>query len=283
MRKALVTLAIGKKYIRRFSKSCRHLWKDYAEKNNFDLIVITEALDNSPKAQSRSPAWQKCLILSNPDIQRYDRVVWVDSDILINPGSPDICKNVPIDKVGAVDSYATPNREDYRLVLERLYEHWSRNGIPFINELTATDFHRNFGLDEEFESVVQTGVIVLSPKYHRELLESVYHNYEDKGPAYWNYEMRPLSYEILKNKCEFWLPPKFNMPWPLLKGFHYPFLMSRNNLFKKVLYKVGVPPKASLITKCATTAFLNNYFLHFCGSSGEMKYVNTQITSVSEI
>ena len=43
--------------------------------------------------------------------------------------------------------------------------------------------------------IVQTGVMVLSPKHHREVLEHAYHAYEDRG---FNYEMRPLSHEILR-------------------------------------------------------------------------------------
>ncbi len=42
------------------------------------------------------------------------------------------------------------------------------------------------------EEVVQTGVMVFTPKQHREVLEYVYYNYEEKGL---NYEMRPLSKE----------------------------------------------------------------------------------------
>ncbi len=283
MNTAIATLAIGDKYLRNFNRYCRKLWSAYASKYGFDLIVITEPLDSGQRARSRNPAWQKCLILSCEALRNYERVIWVDSDIIINPASPNICCEVPLDKIGAADAYATPNREDYRANLEQSYRYWSKNNIPYINNLTAADFHNSFGLDCDFESVVQTGVLVMSPKYHKELMEHVYYSYEDKGESFWCYEMRPLSYEIIKSNLEFWLSPKFNMIWPDIKQSVYPFLNSKTNFLSNVLDLININTRSSLITKCATTAYLNNYFLHFAASTNEMKYVDSSITSKFEL
>ncbi|MEG4802781.1 hypothetical protein QUB63_11955 [Microcoleus sp. ARI1-B5] len=284
MAKALVTLAIGKNYELMFETYCRSLWLHYAEKYQFELVVFTQPLDTSSKSQSRNPSWQKCLILSQPSIQKYDRVVWVDADVLINPNSPDITAGVPLEKIGAVDDYATPSREDHEMCLKRLYDFLSQHGIEYIDNLSPTAFYKNFGLDAEFESVVQAGVMVLSPRYHRELLEYVYHSYEDKGSGEWNYEMRPLSYEILMRHIECWISPKFHMPWPLIQQFLYPFLNSRDNIVRKGLQKLGLNTKASLISKCVTTSFFNNYFLHFAGgTTGDMKYVDATATSIFDL
>lgn len=286
MKKAIVTLIVGKRYKANFNKYCQSLWSLYAKKHGFDLIVIDDYLDNSPRAQSRSVAWQKCLILSHPDVQKYDQVVWVDSDIMINPCSPDICANVPIEKIGVVDEYASPSREEHSSYRERVHDYWSRQNIKFLSSLNATQFHQDFGLEGNFESIVQTGTMVLSPVHHQKLLEHVYYDYEDKGKAYYNYEMRPLSYEILKNDLAFWLDPKFNQLWILLKQFHYPFLESHHNSMNKaaikVLKKINLA-RVALNKKCVTTAFMNNYFLHFAATSYDMRYVNTKYSSVFEI
>ena len=287
MKKALVTLAIGDRYLANFKRYCHESWSKYAKQHNLDVVVIDRAIDDSPRAKSRNPAWQKCLILSHPNVKPYDQVTWVDSDILINPTSPSVFENVPLDMIGAVDKYATPNVEDHRIWLEQIYEYWTEEGIDFINNISPTDYHNKFGFEVEFQSVVQTGVLVLSPQYHRGLLEHVYHNYEDKGRAGWDFEMRPLSYEILTNNLEYWLNPKFNMPWSFIKHFLYPFLKSSDSYIYKamnyVLRRSGLAPKFSLTAKCATTAFLNNYFLHFSGKASEMMYVNQKITSIFEI
>ncbi len=287
MKKALVTLAIGDRYLASYKRYCHETWSKYAKQHNLDIVVIETIIDDSPRAQLRSPAWQKCLVLSHKNVKLYDQVAWVDSDILINPTSPSVFENVPLEMIGAVDLFATPNVEDYRIWLEKFYEYWTKNGTSFINNVTPTDYHKNFGFEGEFQSVVQTGVLVLSPQYHSGLLEHVYNNYEDKGEARWNYEMRPLSYEILTNELAYWLNPKFNMPWPYIKQFLYPFLNSSDSYIHKAMNKVmrksGLAPKFSLAAKCVTTAFLNNYFLHFSGKASEMMYVNQKITSIFEI
>ena len=287
MKKALVTLAIGERYLANFKRYCHESWSKYAKQHNLDVVVIDRPIDDSPRAQSRNPAWQKCLILSHPDVKSYDQVAWVDSDILINPTSPSVFENVPQEMIGAVDKYATPNVEDHRIWLEQLYEYWTENGIDFINNISPTDYHHKFGFEGEFQSVVQTGVLVLSPQYHRGLLEDVYDNYEDKGKSGWDYEMRPLSYEILTNKLACWLNPKFNMPWPYIKQSHYPFLSSSDSFVHRAVFKAmrisGLAPKFSLVAKCVTTAYLNNYFLHFSGKAREMMYVNQNISSIFDI
>src|SRR5262245_45660812 len=102
-RAALVTLAIGADYDRRCEQLCRPNWMAYAQRHGFDLIVFKQPLDDTARARSRSPAWQKCLILSAPEVAAYDRAVWVDSDIVINPAAPSILAAVPEDRIGVID------------------------------------------------------------------------------------------------------------------------------------------------------------------------------------
>ena len=268
MKRALVTLAVGERYLQMFDRYCRGTWHAYAERHHMDLVVLPRALDDSPRAQSRSVSWQKCLVLSAPEIAPYEQVVWVDADILINPMSPDVGRDVPVDRIGAADEYATPTKEDYEILLRRKYAQWSAAGEPYISNLTPTEYHTQFGLEGHFDSVVQAGVLVISPRFHRDLLEHVYRHYEDKGAPEWNFEMRPLSYEILTNRLEHWISPKFNMPWASLRALYYPFV-DRLSLIDKGLRKSGLRHGSRLSRKCATTAFLNNYFLHFSG--GEVR------------
>src|SRR5437016_12929944 len=81
---ALVTLAIGEHYLSNWQKYCAADWQAYAAKHGYDLIVITEPLDRSPRAMARSPAWQKCLVLSQEFARQYHQIVLLDSDIAIN-------------------------------------------------------------------------------------------------------------------------------------------------------------------------------------------------------
>src|SRR5262249_51582240 len=108
-RVAIATLYIGDKYRAMWERYCRASWHHYAKQHGYDLIPFHQPLDTSPRGTSRSPAWQKCLILEA--LKQYERIVWLDADIVINPQSPSIVENVPIGKVGGVisGSYLHPD------------------------------------------------------------------------------------------------------------------------------------------------------------------------------
>lgn len=264
MKQTLATFVIGDRFQTLFRDYCASGWQAYAERHRYDLHVLDRVIDDSPRGRSRSVSWQKCILLEHSELSRYDRVVWIDADVIINPDSPDIGDGVPLDKIGAVDEYATPSRDVHRRLLSELYDNWRRAGISYIDNLAPEDFHHAFGLPEPMPSVVQAGVMVLSPAHHTALLRHVYDAYEDKGNG-WNYEMRPLSYEIQRAGAAHWLDPRFNMLWLLARQQHYPFVDQTTN----------PATRHWLLRKCATRAWLNSYFLHFAASSHEMGLVES--------
>lgn len=218
-RQAIVTLAIGANYTERFERHCRANWIAYANRHGFDLIVITDPLDTSERARNRSPAWQKCLVLGAPQVSGYDRVVWVDSDICINPAAPSILDGVPPERIGAIDEHRFPTREARQAILEtiiavapesgdfdrRFWEAWRSPGA----------WHAYMRLPSGQSHIVQSGVMVLSPKHHRDVLEHAYSAYEDAGAKPLNRapgwgEMGPLSHEIQARGLQHWIDPRFN-------------------------------------------------------------------------
>ena len=210
-KKAIVTLAIGSAYAERFERYCRAGWSAYAARHGYELFVITEPLDTSERARKRSPSWQKCLILSAPDLAGYERVVWVDSDICINPAAPSIVDEVPPELIGATDEHRFPTLETRQVILEaiiasspqdaefgaRYWETWRDAGV----------WHGAIGVSTGQKHIVQGGVLVLSAQHHREALEHIYYGYEDRNL---NYEMRALSYEIQVRGLQHWLDQRFN-------------------------------------------------------------------------
>jgi hypothetical protein len=253
-RAAIVTLALGSRYRNAWRRRCRANWEAYAGRHGYDVLCLEQPLDRSARARSRSPAWQKCLILGQPFARRYERIVWMDADVLINPAAPSIVDGIPVDMVGAVDEYATPTPEAHRQNLRKLYRHWEETGVAFIRNETAREYYAAYGLADGYDAVVQTGVMVLSPAHHRPALEEAYHAYEDRGPA-WNYEMRPLSYELLKRGCVAWLDPRFNYIWGNYKSHHFPFLINH--------------PRHPRAVEAATQALHDVFCLHFAGSIEE--------------
>jgi hypothetical protein len=270
---AIVTLAIGQQYLDSWRHFCEPSWRSYASKHSYDIICIDTPLDKSARAQDRSPSWQKCLVLSQEFSPKYQRIVWVDSDILINTKiSPNIVDGVPIDKVGAAEqlTYSHDAGTLPQQLLERVYKYWTN---PIIN-YTARDYYTNWGLPGNHDWVVQAGVLVLSPSHHRALLESVYYNYEDRGGSVWHYEMRPLSYELMNAGIVHWIDPRFNLLWPYWQMMYYPMLLepkARPDLPARVTRKVAAALRMDFRTRLrrvgVTAAFWNSYFLHMGGGS----------------
>lgn len=264
-KKAIATLAVGKRFSKMVEKTCKKNWKLYAEKYGYDLIICEELWDNSDFGKSRCAAWQKCLALSQDWSKNYEKIVWLDTDIIIHPNAPDICADVPEDKIAAINEFASPSREQYNLALSRMYEHWKNLGYNPVINYGAKAYYKSFGIECGFEDVVQTGVMVFNPYLHKEVLEHVYYNYKEKGL---NYEMRPLSYEILKNNLIHWIDYRFNMLLQFQKALHYPFLLELN---------VEKPPFYchKKVTKlCIDAVFSNSFFLHFTGKTEEMKFLD---------
>ena len=147
MNKVIVTMAIGDKYSRFYDKHCKAGFEEYADKYGYEYICIKTPLDKTHRASDRSPAWQKLLILSQEWSSRYDQVVWVDSDILINNLSAlDITFNTPIEKVSAVEAYSIPTKALHDEGLLRQYSEWTRLGVPFIKNLTPASYYENRGI-----------------------------------------------------------------------------------------------------------------------------------------
>lgn len=282
--KAIVTLACGERFRNTWKKVCEANWQTYADKHGYDLICIDSPLDSSDRAQRRSSGWQKCLILNQDFIRHYERVVWVDADILINTASaPCIAAGVPVDKVGAVEVWSQPTPQLFEQTLHRMYEFW---GSPAVASHTAKEYYANHGLPPDFDHVVQTGVMVLSPRYHRALLEKTYFDYEEEGGPYSNYEQPALSYELLRNETIHWIDHRFNVSWNFEKIMHYPFLVnleSRPSCVARIGRKLAAFGGSSSNDKvkraCVTAAFLRSFFLHFTASLSEMTLVDWKATS----
>ena len=114
MNRAIVTITLGKKHQVLWKRICEKNWKKYCSKFNLDLVVINLPLDDSERGKSRSPSWQKCLILSHPKVKNYEQIAWLDSDILINTSiAPNIFENIGVEEIGGVEDWVYPTPEQY--------------------------------------------------------------------------------------------------------------------------------------------------------------------------
>lgn len=247
-RAALVTVLIGETYARVWDRLCRPTWADYAGRLGYDLIVIRDRLDPQ---DTRSPAWQKLLILDQPWSRRYERIVWLDSDILIAKGAPDILRHAgPPEKVGLCLDGARLSDAETQIYVERL------NGIvlePASHATVRAQTKRFMYANNEtpaHDIAYNTGVMALSPAHHNDLLKSCYRQAEVTDM----YEQPWLSHLLVESDGAFAMNPRFN----------WGFIESLNIYFRSGLS--GDEDEAYLtraVLHLARAELRNAYFLHF--------------------
>ena len=283
MKKAIVTITLGTKYEKMFNNYCRNNWKIYSEKYGYELIVINKYLDNSKRAKSRSPAWQKLLILSQEWSKNYDQIIWIDSDVIINyKRAKDISPQVEINNFGAVDEFSIPSKELHYLAMKKQYDFWKEKNIEFIENLTPGQYYKKRGIPGgDLNEVIQTGVFVCSQNHHREIFEHIYNSYDEVNKkASWNYEMPAMSYELINSNMVQWIPIEYNYSVFNIIASYYPFIFDIHNLSKKkkiinfLINKIRLNKNHMLNpmqVKCLEQVYQNGYFIHFAGCQEWMK------------
>ncbi len=139
MKYALVTVATQKLY-KDIAKLTHPTFKKYADKIGADFICIDEAMSNF-----NTDKWLKFNLFNI--LQKYDRVLYVDTDIIIREDSPNIFELVPYEELGIFNEGRYEPRQHYlqeaRIAYKEELKKWTN------------DFYN-------------TGVMVLS-KHHRKI------------------------------------------------------------------------------------------------------------------
>ena len=84
---AIVTLAIGKKFLNSWEKFSKPSWEIYCKKYKINLFVITKQLISKSEQKWKKPTWQKLLIgdfLRKLNLS-IENICYLDTDILISP------------------------------------------------------------------------------------------------------------------------------------------------------------------------------------------------------
>jgi hypothetical protein len=187
---------------------------------------------------------------------------------------------IPISKIGAVESYSIPTRDINKIALRRSYDNYKKKGIQFIDNITPESYYLNREIPGgEIDMVVQTGVFVCSPKYHKEIFERIYNNYEDKHGSEYNYEMPAMSYELVKNDIVHWISPSFNFCVDAILSAFYPDNLykedsKRGSFIKKIINKIinkfnlNLEPKPdNIFDNILDNIYSLSIFMHFAGCS----------------
>ena len=84
--RALITAAEGD--IQRFYAYARPNMADYAERHGYELV------EGPWDTEGRHPYWIKLAAILDK-WQKYEDILWLDADVIIQPGAPDVFDEVP--------------------------------------------------------------------------------------------------------------------------------------------------------------------------------------------
>lgn len=182
-RTAVVTLAIGRK-ANSIAALTHPLMSAYASKIGSDFVVINRRAKN--RRHAKFEKFQIYDLLLN-----YNRILYLDIDILVMPECPNIFELVPRRKFGAFfDSEVTGNKAD----------------IPEWRTEEIEDFQCRYGNIDWHSTYFNTGVMVVS-KPHRHIFD--YNKPLHKGKRF--VDQTQINYNFQKAKAPaFDVGPKFN-------------------------------------------------------------------------
>lgn len=178
MRTLVLTIAIGKDY-QHVGEISHPTMKAYADKIGADFLVITETTFTE-----NLPHWEKLSIFDL--LTKYDRILYLDTDILVREDTPNVFEGIPSDMLGAYN--------EGRFAPDRI--------ASLVSAAEQFD-HKKVPID--MFTYYNTGVLVLARK-HRILFK--------RPPKIFNtgyYEQDYINLQIIINKVKVKeLPHRFN-------------------------------------------------------------------------
>jgi len=139
-KRLVMTMAIGPEH-ERLATLTHPTMRAYAERVGADFEVIRKL------SIARHPYWEKFQI--GPALDRYDRVLWLDNDLVIRPTCPDLFALVPADRMGWLNEGVIESRVAQMQQTAQFY------GEPLPGRWNGRDYYN-------------AGVMVVS-RAHREL------------------------------------------------------------------------------------------------------------------
>lgn len=176
MKLAIVTRSDGN--IKEMSDRTHPTLKNYAKKCGADFIVLDH----------EAPYFHYRILKLYDLFEKYDRIISMDSDVLIFPDCPNLFEIVPEDKIGTVLEDKGTRERDRRARIEMVNEKFGNVGWR--------------------EGYINTGVAVFS-KCHRDIFKTrdLYMNlgYDDVYLGYWihklGYKIHELPYQLNHMRC----------------------------------------------------------------------------------
>lgn len=111
MKKAVVTVCIGEEFLE-VSKYTHPTIRNYADRVGADFIVLDTC--------KTTPHWEKFRI--NDLLNKYDRIIYLDTDLIVRDDCPDLFDIVPYNQIGAFNEAKFVQREYSLIETARAYD-----------------------------------------------------------------------------------------------------------------------------------------------------------------
>lgn len=256
----LVTIAIGETYEARFQKNSLETWEKYAEKHELGIILFYDHLIDKSHPKWKKPTWQKLLIGSILLESGYPikYVCYLDTDIIINPFSPNIFNYSVSKKISVVSLRNNlPFHYDHTLkklaLLRKKYidPKYPLDSALFANLKTLYGYQSLPIQSDEFCA----GLLLFNPHELAKQMEDWFYLYDQHVESITDGgDQIHLNYHILSSNLASFLDYEFQAIWAFEAANYYPFLFI-DGFNDRSLYK-----------ECIKSTLMRVNFLHFAGS-----------------
>lgn len=202
MKVAIFVVCIGSEYKKHYMNIFYPFTVQYCRKHNYDLHVIDCYIGHPEHHQPSCIHMMKWLAPITDLAFRYDRVMVIDADIIINPILTPPIHTLELDgKIGVVDEFSQPTVEK-RLEIQRKNK-W---------ELTATEYYKTNGFDIDTKMLFNSGMCICEPKIHFPVFQEIA-SYMEAQMGFVQFEQRIFGYVLQKNNIYKVLPNEWNTLW----------------------------------------------------------------------
>jgi hypothetical protein len=242
MKCAVVTIAIGEKYIQDYNQIFRKHTERYCKEHEYDFHLITEWLLPAEYQTWEFIDIQKWQIPFLERFQSYDYVMILDADIVLTPQCPPFHSLDLNGKVAMVNEYSQPTPE-IRLQIQKA-NGWEPNATAYYMHHIQKELTTNL--------LFNGGLIICSPKQNGPFFKRCFISYLDgtrttKTHPY-HYEQANLSFELVTNNMYHILDNSWNR---IFTFYTHPFL-------------VGNTPKY----ESNMGLYNSSYGIHYAGKDG---------------
>jgi hypothetical protein len=206
MKCAIATVAIGENHQSAYAAIFKPSVERYVAQQGYDLVVFDDYLADPEDIGAPEISFEPLRVPFHERVRSYDRLLVLDVDVLISPKAPPFHELDLGAKIGVVDEWCQPSREE-------------RQRFQIANGLvpTARGYHARCGFAIDSESVINGGMFICAPRVHGALFRHLVaqHIETQRGhPLGAQFEQAMLSFELQTRGLAQFLPTSWNCLWP---------------------------------------------------------------------